>query len=236
MADVHRDQRIYPKNPRPIIPKAQSCKGRKPSKLKAQTKSIRVDRWTESQPDESWKRIKVRDTTKGVLFVDILHKQVWLWDGNESKARKWHLIVRREVNSPKKLKYSLSNAPEDTTADRLAYMQAQRYWVERPFQDAKNQCGMGEYQARGWPAWHHHMTMVMLAMLFMLEQRCLHKKDIPLLSCYDIATVLKSTLPRRDISEAEILRQLEVRHKKRLASTESAYKKQRHLGLLQEYT
>ncbi len=51
------------------------------------------------------------------------------------------------------------------------YAGSERYWVERPFQDAKNQCGMGDYQARGWLAWHHHMSMVILAMLFLLEQR-----------------------------------------------------------------
>ncbi|XOF32986.1 MAG: hypothetical protein ACL93V_13335 [Candidatus Electrothrix sp. YB6] len=68
----------------------------------------------------------------------------WLWDGKEAEARKWHLVVRREVKSPKKIKYSLSNAESNTSTRRLAYMQAQRYWVERPFQDAKNECGMGD--------------------------------------------------------------------------------------------
>jgi SRSO17 transposase len=40
---------------------------------------------------------------------------------------------------------------------------------ERPFQDAKNQCKMGEYQAHGWLAWHHHMSMVMPVMLFIIR-------------------------------------------------------------------
>ena len=62
---------------------------------------------------------------------------------------------------------------------------------------------------------HDHMSMVLLAMLFMLEQRLQHHQDIPLLSCADVTTLLKSTLPKRDISEEEVLRQLEVRHKKR---------------------
>jgi hypothetical protein len=45
-------------------------------------------------------------------------------------------------------------------------MQGQRYWVERVFEDAKGQCGLADYQVQGWLAWHHHVTMVMLAMLF----------------------------------------------------------------------
>lgn len=232
MADVHKDQNIYLEDPKPIIPEAKSKQGRPPSRLKAQEQSIRVDKWVENQPDNAWERIKVRDTTKGKLIVDILHKEVWLWDGEEAEARKWHLVVRREVNSPKEIKYSLSNAASDTSIKRLAYMQAQRYWVERPFQDAKNECGMGDYQVRGWLAWYHHMTMVMLAMLFMIEQRLYHQIGIPLLSCADITTLLKSILPRRDISVAEVLRQLEHRHKKRQASIDYAYKKQRNSSLL----
>ena len=39
------------------------------------------------------------------------------------------------------IKCSLSNASEDAKVKRLAFMQAQRYWIERVFQDAKNQCG-----------------------------------------------------------------------------------------------
>jgi hypothetical protein len=85
---------------------------------------------------------------------------------------------------------------------------------------------MGDYQARGWLAWHHHMTMVMLAMLFMTEQRIYYKEDIPLLSCSDITSVLKFMLPRRDVTQDEILRQLAVRHEKRQASIDAASEKQ----------
>jgi SRSO17 transposase len=232
MADVHKDQIIYIEDPSPVVPKAKSNKGKRPSNLKAQKQGIRVDKWVKQQPDNAWKRVKVRNTTKGKLIVDILHREVWLWDGKEAEARKWHLVVRREVNSPKEIKYSLSNAASNTSTRRLAYMQAQRYWVERPFQDAKNECGMGDYQARGWLAWHHHMTMVMMAMLFMTEQRLYHQVGVPLLSCADITKLLKSTLPRRDVNEAEIIRQLCKRHEKRQASIDFAYEKQRNSDLL----
>ncbi|MGD8293981.1 MAG: hypothetical protein PVF37_19870 [Desulfobacterales bacterium] len=59
------------------------------------------------------------------------------------------------------------------------YMEAQRYWIERNFQEAKNQCGMGEYQARKWRRRHHHIAMVLMAMLFMPEQHLLFKDDYP---------------------------------------------------------
>jgi SRSO17 transposase len=234
MADVHKNQQVYIEDPMPAIPEPKSKKGKEPTKLKAQTESIRVDKLVKTQPDGAWKRIKVRETTKGKLIIDVFHKKVWLWDNKEKKARLWHLIVRREIDTPNEIKYSLSNADPETSVKRLAYMQAQRYWVERPFQDAKNECGMSDYQVRGWLAWHHHMTMVMMAMLFMMEQRLRHQLEIPLLSCTDIATLLKSMLPRRDITEEEILRQLEVRHEKRQTSIDYARKKQEDSGILQQ--
>ena len=70
------------------------------------------------------------------------------------------------------------------------------------------------------------------SLCFMLEQRLQHQADIPLLSCPDVATLLKSVLPRKDITEDEVLRQLEVRHRKKQASTDAACRKQQKDGLL----
>jgi len=231
MMDVPKDQRIYLEDPDPVVPKQKSKKGRNPTKLKAQTDPIRADRWAAQQPVEAWQRMKVRDTTKGKLLIDALHKRIWLWDGEELKAKCWHLVIRREVKA-NKIKYSLSNAPENTSLKRLVYMQAQRYWVERSFQDSKMQCGLGEYQARKWRSWHHHVAMVMMAMLFMLEQRLLCKEFDPLTSCTDIVEMLSFFLPKRAITADEVFRQMEVRHKKRQASIEAAYRKQRREKLV----
>jgi len=50
-------------------------------------------------------------------------------------------------------------------------MSCSRYWIERAFEDAKGEVGMVDYEVRGWLGWHHHMTMVLLAMLFLLTMR-----------------------------------------------------------------
>jgi SRSO17 transposase len=231
--DVHKDQHIYLADPAPIVVPAKSKKGRKPSRLQAQTESIRVDIWVASLPKEQWQRLQLRKTTKGYLVVDVLHSYIWVWDGEEKTTQKWRLIVRREVNSPDKIKYSLSNATEEISIARLAYMQAQRYWIERTFQDSKTHCGMGDYQMRGWYGWHHHMAMVLMAMLFLLQERLAHKETVNLLSCTDIVELLKLLLPRRDVTEEEVLRQLQVRHAKRQASIDYAYKKQHDNQMLE---
>jgi len=97
-------------------------------------------------------------------------------------------------------------------------MQGQRYWVEYTLKNGKQEVGLDDYQVRGWCGWHHHMALVMMAMLFMLEEKIRHQNHLPLLSYPDIRILLSHFLPRRDITLEEILRQMECRHRKRQAS------------------
>ena len=99
-------------------------------------------------------------------------------------------------------------------------MQGQRYWVERAIEDGKRHAGLADYQVRTWTGWHHHMAMVMLALLFMLETKIKNEDSYHLLSCYDIQVLLSHFLPRRDITKQEVIRQMNIRHKQRAASIE----------------
>ena len=50
------------------------------------------------------------------------------------------------IGTPRKVKYTLSNAPADLPIETLVYIQGQRYWVERALQGAKRQSGLGDYR------------------------------------------------------------------------------------------
>ena len=226
VADVHKDQQIYQEDPDPCVLERKTSRGKKPTVLQAQSDSQRVDAWAAAQSPELWQKIVVRPGTKGEVRVEALRGRVWLWDGREPKARLWHVVVIREVSSPETIKYVLSNAPAETSLERLVQMQRQRFWIERSFEDAKSESGMADYQVRGWNAWHHHMALVMMAMLFMLEEKLLHKQSRPLLSCSDIEILLARFLPRRDVTKVEVIRQMEARHKARQKAIESAYRRQ----------
>ena len=174
-----------------------------------------------------WTRCVLRDSTRGELRVDLAHRRVWVWDGEEEMPRCWHLIVRREVKSEKTIKYTLSNAPADTPVLRLGQMQGQRYWVERTFEDAKGECGLADYQALGWRAWHHHVTMVMLAMLFIAEQRVAHQPGLALLTPRDIVEMLQETLPRKPEGKEALVARINQRHERRRGAIASRFRTQR---------
>jgi SRSO17 transposase len=227
VADVHRTQRIWTEPPSLHIPPPKPGRGRTTTKLQASAPSTTVEDLLKTLRPHDWTRLTLRDSTRGQLRVDIAHRRVWVWDGEEAEARCWHLIVRREVGSPKTIKYSLSNAPADTPLLQLAQMQGQRYWVERVFEDAKGECGLGDYQALGWTAWHHHVTMVMLAMLFIAEQRAAHQPGLELLTPRDIVEMLKETLPCKPDGKQALVDRINHRHRRRSSAIESRFRNQR---------
>ena len=92
----------------------------------------------------------------------------------------------------------------------------QRYWVERGIQDCKDNLGMTDYQVRTWRAWHHHITLTIMALHYMLEQKILNEEDIPLLSCPDIKFFLAKTLPQKANTPDEVWGLIQKRHDLRL--------------------
>ena len=227
VADVHSTQRVWTKLPGLHVPRRTSCRGRLPTRQRATAVPVAVERLVKRFRPRDWTRCILRDSTRGALRVDVAHRRVWVWDGEERAARCWHLVVRREVASRKTIKYSLSNAPADTPLLRLAQMQGQRYWVERVFEDAKGECGLADYQALGWRAWHHHVTLVMLAMLFIAEQRAAHQPGLELLTPRDIVEMLKESLPRKPQGKEALVAQINQRHQRRRSAIESRFRTQR---------
>jgi SRSO17 transposase len=228
VADVHATQRVWSEPPGLHIPAAKAkAKGRPPSKQHASVDGITVEKLVAGFGADDWTRCTLRASTRGPLRADIAHRRVWVWDGKEAAARCWHLVVRREVGAPKRIKYSLSNAAADTPLQRLAEMQGGRYWVERAFEDARGECGLADYQAVGWRAWHHHVTMVMLAMLFIAEQRVAHQPGLALLTPRDIVEMLKQTLPHKPQGKEALVAQINLRHARRRSAIESRYRSQR---------
>jgi SRSO17 transposase len=194
MGDVHCDQYIWTADPT----------------TDKSAKRMRADAWAALQSADAWRRIQMRQGTKGPMEVEALHGRVWLYQRGDEQAYQWHLIVTRQ---PNRLKYSLSNAAPETSVERLAYMQGQRYFVERALEDAKQQGGFGEYQVRGWRGWHHHAALVMMAMLFLTRERL--EIGEPVLTAADVQMMLVHYFPRRDRTPEDLIDLLRRRFKRR---------------------
>jgi SRSO17 transposase len=225
LGEVHSDQMIYTDDPHPTVPARKSKKGRTPIRLKSAQTPQTVTAWAQAQPASAWRRMALRDGEKGEIVADFLHAQVFVWDGEEAVSRHWHLLVRREPDGVT-LKYCLSNAKPDASLRHLVTMQMARYFVERAFNDAKSACGMADYQVRGWQAWHHHMALVMIALMFLAKERFAHRDTHRLLSCQDIVEILRHKLPRKTETDDELATLITDRHRRRATAMQSAYEKQ----------
>ena len=225
LAEVHSDQSIYLSDPAPAVPQRKSSKGQAPSQLHAQGVPLTVTAWAAAQAASQWRRLAVREGEKGDVVADYLTSRVWLWDGTEKRARCWHLLVRREVDGSK-LKFCLSNTKPAASLRRLAEMQTARHFVERAFEDAKGACGMADYQVRGWRAWHHHMALVMVALMFLAKERMAHRETAELLSCNDLVEIMRHKLPRKIETDADLVALIENRHRRRQRAKDFAYEKQ----------
>ena len=229
VVDVHADFHVYLQDPQPYVPEKTHNRGRPFTKYRTDQESIEVRDVLTSIPAQRWKTVTLRKTTRGVLKVRICRMTVYVWDGKSEKAKYWTLIITKTLGANPDTKISLTNVSKHTTLRRLGWMQRQRYWVERVFEDAKSECGMADYQVRKWRGWHHHMALVMMAMLFMLTEKIHHKDTRPMLTCSDIEDLLARFLPRRDVTKEEIISQLENRHRQRQKAIESHTRRQQKL-------
>jgi SRSO17 transposase len=79
------------------------------------------------------------------------------------------LYLRKYENG--KIRYFLSNGPEDTDMGLLDKLATLRWSIEQCFQECKSYLGMAQYESRSYAAWHRHMLLVMVAHLFTIVLR-----------------------------------------------------------------
>ena len=223
--DVHKDELIFTENPEIYLPEKKPGRGRKPSRLKANKKAVRLDQYANNLQLRDWKTIKIRKTAKGWLKLNIHIARVWVWDGKEKQAREQTLVISKTVNKKPKIKYSLSNGKyDDYTNKEYAYFQAQRYWVERTFDDSKNELAMSDYQIRKWISWHHHQSLVMLASVFLLKEKIDRQEEYPLMSVRDARILIIFSMFGTEEQYEKRLEQMKIRHFKRKKDIDRYYR------------
>jgi len=218
VADVHVTNRIWTQKPQLEKPVDRKGRGRPRHRdqLSSQNeaKYVSVKEWAAAHFETESKQVVYRQGTKGSLTARLWVSEIWTWEPSWKEGpRRRMLIVREDARG--NMKYSLTNFESGLPWERYGYMQGQRFWVEHAFHEAKSQLGMAQYQVRVWRGWHHHMALSALALLFLLKEQIRTHQSTPLLSARDITELLNIYLPRRAITEAEVFRQINERHRKR---------------------
>lgn len=166
---------------RPIVEEAgASPKGRprhKPRVRRDQPAPETVEAIAAALPSTAWKRLAYREGTKGVQHADFARVRFFPERDDLPGPESWLMIERLSGQKPE-IKYYLSNAAVTCLLQEMARAGHTRWPVEDCFLQGKQELGLDAYEVRGWRGWHHHMTLVMLAMWFLkLETQRLGEKS-----------------------------------------------------------
>jgi SRSO17 transposase len=101
----------------------------------------------------------VRPNDRGFLEAQFARCRDWVAYRGLEIRQEW-LLIRKD---PAQITYVLSNAPEDISLEQMAWRKSLRYLIERSHQDAKDELGWDEFQARKYRAWGHHLALTILA-------------------------------------------------------------------------
>ena len=217
--DVHQDQHVFLEKPIIAIPDTKEGRGRTATKYKTASEAIEVRELKKQLILQNvFKEIDIRQGTKGTIKSKVAVINIYTRDGQSADSKQRQLLIRisETANGSEAIKYALCNGKAGQyTSTQIAQMQAQRYFVERAFQECKTDIGMSEYQVRGWKAWHHHMAMCMMAQAYILNEKKEHQEEMPLLSAYDIRQVIMQTFIRKDNEYEEVEAQIKYRHTQR---------------------
>ena len=183
---------------------------------------IKVEDYYKSLSNQEYTLVEWRKGSKGWLTALIHTRKVWVWDSKSEKPRERTLIIRRDQN---RVKYSLSNFTiEERKIEEFAYMQGQRYWVERAIQENIGELGMTDYQVRTYNAWYHHMALVMMAQHCILKKKLEHLQNIPLLSTRDVRLQTTTLLMLNGVRFEKEIEQMVYRHLQRQNDIDRYYK------------
>lgn len=124
------------------------------------------------------------------------------------------------------IKYSFTNAGlVQYTEQALAYMQAQRFFIEHSFKEQKQIVGMDQFQTGKWKPWHHQIALNMLVGGFILQEKLLNQQETPLLSARDIMDFMVFKFYRQ-MPDEMMLEKLKQRHIRRQRDIDYWYSKQ----------
>jgi SRSO17 transposase len=213
MAEVPEDTQIYLDKPNfGIPPHARGQAGRFHTRPKVMSDDKPVEvRQLITSPDTHFQRFPVRNTERGELDDRFAMRRIWTIRDDEL-AEEW-LVIRHE--NDQRYSYALSNAPADTTPERLAWFKCVRHFVERSNQDAKSEIGWDELQAQKFQAWEHHLAMTIMATWFIAQTKYewaqtyardpklageLELKALPALSVANVRELLQATMPLPQLS------------------------------------
>jgi len=140
-----------------------------------------------SLPEEAWRTVSWREGTKGTLSKQMVALRAHRATGSDrhsidhelvlTAAEGWLIAERALPGQPssteneegeEELNYYYSSLGAEVSLERLASVAKSRWAIEQFYEDAKGECGLGDFQGRRWEGLHRHLALSMLAYSFLM--------------------------------------------------------------------
>jgi SRSO17 transposase len=123
--------------------------------------------------EQEWKRVHIKDTTRGSMILEIKAARVHLVNTitkpSRPTERRYWLIVARNPGK-KEYRYCVSNAPQKAGLVDMLRVAFARWHVEKWFERAKQEAGLGAFEVRTYQSLIRHWLCSRIAMYFLAEQ------------------------------------------------------------------
>src|SRR5258705_196542 len=96
-----------------------------------------------------------------------------------------------KAGEAKPTKYWLTTVDPNMSLRRLVDLAKLRWRIEHDYRDLKQEIGLGHYEGRGWPGFHHHGTLCIAAYGFLISER----ERIPPSEPHSAARIEESPVP-----------------------------------------
>jgi SRSO17 transposase len=123
-------------------------------------------------PNHAWRTITWREGSAEKLRSRFARVRVRIAPirGAAGRAEET-LLVEWPKGEAAPTKYWLSTLDTKMAFRQLVDIAKMRWRIERDYQDFKQEIGLGHYEGRGWPGFHHHGTLCIAAYGFLITER-----------------------------------------------------------------
>ncbi|RKI50944.1 hypothetical protein D7X55_35105 [Corallococcus sp. AB049A] len=116
---------------------------------------------------EAWVRLSAGAGTKGPRPYDWARMRL----NRHLGLSRW--LLSRRGRTDGKVAFYVTHARRNASLKSMVRAAGSRWAAEEDFESAKNEVGLADYEARTWTARHRHMTLCLVAHVFLAAARAL---------------------------------------------------------------
>lgn len=156
----------------PLPPRGPWGRGRPGTHLRRDRtcQPIDVQALAHEVPARAWRRIEWCEGTDGVLASRFVRVRVRAAHRNEVRPEEW-LVIEWPLAETEPTQYWLTTLPARIAFKELICLIKLRWYIERDYQELKQELGLGHYEGRNWRGFRHHATLTIAAYGFLMRAR-----------------------------------------------------------------